>query len=185
MKKLLMLLCLGVSSHSVWANTLVEMQTNLGNIEIELYDDKAPMSVNNFKGYIKSGFYKETIFHRVIPGFMAQGGGMTANMQEKKTRAPIKNEAGNGIANTRGTLAMARTSNPDSATSQFFINVADNNFLNRSPGNPGYAVFGKVVKGMDVVDRIVQAPTSNYGMHQNVPKQPIKIVDIKIKNSQK
>ena len=102
----------------MWANTLVEMQTNLGNIEIELYDDKAPMSVNNFKGYIKSGFYKETIFHRVIPGFMAQGGGMTANMQEKSTRAPIKTK-GNGIANTRGTLAMARTSNPDSATSQF------------------------------------------------------------------
>ncbi len=110
---------------------------------------------------------------------------MTANMQEKTTRAPIKNEAGNGIANTRGTLAMARTSDPDSATSQFFINVADNKFLNRSPGNPGYAVFGKVVKGMDVVDRIVQVPTSNYGMHQNVPKQPIKIVDIKIKTTGK
>ncbi|EKF46511.1 MULTISPECIES: peptidylprolyl isomerase [Acinetobacter] len=185
MKKLLMLFCLGLSSHSVWANSLVEMQTNLGNIEIELYDDKAPISVNNFKSYIKSGFYKETIFHRVIPGFMAQGGGMTANMQEKTTRAPIKNEAGNGIANTRGTLAMARTSDPDSATSQFFINVADNKFLNRSPGNPGYAVFGKVVKGMDVVDRIVQVPTSNYGMHQNVPKQPIKIVDIKIKTTGK
>ncbi|MFW1875225.1 peptidylprolyl isomerase, partial [Acinetobacter baumannii] len=99
----------GVSSHSVWAKTLVEMQTNLGKIEIELYDDKAPMSVNNFKGYIKSGFYKETIFHRVIPGFMAQGGVMTTNMQEKTTREPIKNEAGYGIANTRGTLAMART----------------------------------------------------------------------------
>lgn len=185
MKKLLMLFCLSVSSHSVWANSLVEMQTNLGNIEIELYDDKAPISVNNFKSYIKSGFYKETIFHRVIPGFMAQGGGMTANMQEKTTKAPIKNEAGNGISNTRGTLAMARTSDPDSATSQFFINVADNKFLNRSPGNPGYAVFGKVIKGMEVVDRIVQVPTSNYGMNQNVPKQPIKIVDIKIKTSKK
>ncbi|MGT2552351.1 peptidylprolyl isomerase [Acinetobacter geminorum] len=185
MKKLLMLCCLGISSHSVWADTLVEMQTNLGNIEIELYDDKAPKSVKNFKDYIKSGFYKDTIFHRVIPGFMVQGGGLTANMQEKTTRAPIKNEAGNGIANTRGTLAMARTANPDSATSQFFINVADNNFLNRSAGNPGYAVFGKVIKGMDVVDRIVQVPTSNYGLHQNVPKQSIKIVDIKFKTFQK
>lgn len=180
-----MLCCLGISSHSVWADTLVEMQTNLGNIEIQLYDDKAPKSVKNFKDYIKSGFYKDTIFHRVIPGFMVQGGGLTANMQEKTTRAPIKNEAGNGIANTRGTLAMARTANPDSATSQFFINVADNNFLNRSAGNAGYAVFGKVIKGMDVVDRIVQVPTSNYGMHQNVPKQAIKIVDIKFKTLQK
>ncbi|NUF35963.1 peptidyl-prolyl cis-trans isomerase, partial [Acinetobacter oleivorans] len=166
--------CLGLSSHSVWADTLVEMQTNLGNIEIQLYDEKAPISVKNFKTYIKSNFYKDTIFHRVIPGFMAQGGGLTANMQEKTTRAPIKNEAGNGIANTRGTLAMARTANPDSATSQFFINVADNSFLNRSAGNAGYAVFGKVIKGMDVVDRIVKVPTTNDGMHQNVPKQPIK-----------
>lgn len=185
MKKLLMLCCLGISSHSVWADTLVEMQTNLGNIEIQLYDDKAPNSVKNFKDYIKSGFYKDTIFHRVIPSFMVQGGGLTANTQEKTTRAPIKNEAGNGIANTRGTLAMARTANPNSATSQFFINVADNNFLNRSAGNAGYAVFGKVIKGMDVVDRIVQVPTSNYGMHQNVPKQAIKIVDIKFKTLQK
>ncbi|MBJ9741748.1 peptidyl-prolyl cis-trans isomerase [Acinetobacter oleivorans] len=181
MKKLLMLCCLGLSSHSVWADTLVEMQTNLGNIEIQLYDEKAPISVKNFKTYIKSNFYKDTIFHRVIPGFMVQGGGLTANMQEKTTRAPIKNEAGNGIANTRGTLAMARTANPDSATSQFFINVADNSFLNRSAGNAGYAVFGKVIKGMDVVDHIVKVSTTNDGMHQNVPKQPIKILEVKIK----
>lgn len=181
LKKIALVLSVGLSSHAVWANTLVEMQTNVGNVEIELYDEKAPISVQNFKSYIKSGFYKGTIFHRVIPEFMIQGGGLNQSMQEKKTKAPIKNEAGNGIANTRGTLAMARTADPDSATSQFFINVADNNFLNRSAGNAGYAVFGKVTKGMDVVDRMVKVPTSNHGMHQDVPNQPIVIKNMTIK----
>ena len=153
----------------------------MGNIEIELFNDKAPVSAKNFESYVKSNFYAGTIFHRVIPGFMIQGGGMDANMIEKATKAPIINEANNGLKNVRGTLAMARTSDPNSATSQFFINVADNSFLNRSAMDAGYAVFGKVTKGMNVVDKIVNVPTGNYGMHQNVPKQPIKIISVQIK----
>ena len=153
----------------------------MGNIEIELFNDKAPVSAKNFENYVKSNFYAGTIFHRVIPGFMIQGGGMDANMIEKATKAPIINEANNGLKNVRGTLAMARTSDPNSATSQFFINVADNSFLNRSAMDAGYAVFGKVTKGMNVVDKIVNVPTGNYGMHQNVPKQPIKIISVQIK----
>ena len=163
------------------ANTLVEMKTSMGNIEIELFNDKAPVSAKNFEDYAKANFYNGTIFHRVIPGFMIQCGGMDTNMVEKPTKAPIKNESSNGVKNTRGTLAMARTNNPNSATSQFFINVVDNDFLNKGSMNAGYAVFGKVTKGMDVVDKIVKVPTASYGMHQDVPKQPVKILSVNIK----
>ncbi|MCJ0830416.1 peptidylprolyl isomerase [Acinetobacter sp. NIPH1876] len=183
MKKLFMTTGLILASSHLFANTMVDMKTSMGNIEIELFDDKAPVSAKNFESYVKSNFYTGTIFHRVIPGFMVQGGGLDANMIEKTTKAPIVNESGNGLKNVRGTLAMARTSNPNSASSQFFINVADNNFLNKSPMDAGYAVFGKVTKGMDIVDKIVNVPTANYGMHQNVPKQPIKIISVQIKNT--
>lgn len=165
------------------ANTLVEMKTSMGNIEIELFNDKAPISAKNFEDYAKANFYNGTIFHRVIPGFMIQGGGMDANMVEKQTKAPITNESSNGLKNTRGTLAMARTNNPNSATSQFFINVADNDFLNKGSMNAGYAVFGKVTKGMDVVDKIVKVPTTSYGMHQDVPQQPVKILNVSVKQA--
>ena len=182
LKKICLAASLIVAGGHVFANTLLEMKTSMGNIEIELYDDKAPVSAKNFASYAKSNFYNGTIFHRVIPGFMIQGGGIDVNMIEKTTKAPIVNEASNGLKNNRGTLAMARTSDPNSATSQFFINVADNNFLNRSTMDAGYAVFGKVTKGMDIVDKIVKVPTGNYGMHQNVPKQPIKIISVQIKH---
>lgn len=182
MKKLFIATSLILASGSLFANTLVDMKTSMGTIEIELYDDQAPISAKNFENYVKSSFYSGTIFHRVIPGFMIQGGGMDVNMIEKTTKAPIVNEASNGLKNNRGTLAMARTSDPNSATSQFFINVADNNFLNRSTMDAGYAVFGKVTKGMDIVDKIVKVATGNYGMHQNVPKQPIKIISVQIKH---
>jgi peptidyl-prolyl cis-trans isomerase A (cyclophilin A) len=154
--------------------TQVELRTSLGNILIELDPVKAPISVKNFLAYVDSGFYNDTIFHRVIPGFMVQGGGFTSHMQQKDTMAPIKNEATNGLHNVRGTLSMARTSNPDSATSQFFINVADNAFLD--PGrDAGYAVFAKVVSGMDVVDLIVNAQTTTKQGMQNVPIDPVVI----------
>ncbi|UNT64520.1 peptidyl-prolyl cis-trans isomerase [Acinetobacter towneri] len=175
------LAAMAMSFNVMAANSIIEMKTSMGNIEIELFNDKAPISAKNFENYAKSNFYNGTIFHRVIPGFMVQGGGMDAKMQEKPTKAAIRNESGNGLKNTRGTLAMARMNHPDSASSQFFINVVDNDFLNRSPRNAGYAVFGKVTKGMDVVDRIVKVPTGNYGMHQNVPKQAVKILSVTVK----
>lgn len=169
-------------SLNAWAdNSIVEMKTNQGTIEIELYNDKAPISAKNFEDYIKADFYRGTIFHRVIPGFMIQGGGMDAQMAEKQTRAPIKNESYNGLRNTRGTLAMARTNDPNSASSQFFINTVDNDFLNKSAMNAGYAVFGKVIKGMDVVDKIEKVPTVNRGVHQNVPQSLVLIQSVKIK----
>lgn len=174
-----------MSISSFAANTLIEMKTSLGNIEIELFNDKAPISAKNFETYAKSKFYNETIFHRVIPGFMVQGGGMDIKLQEKATRPAIRNEAHNGLKNTRGTLAMARTNNPNSATSQFFINVANNDFLDKSMMNDGYAVFGKVIKGMDVVDKIVKVPTTTVSMHQNVPRQAIKILSVNIKTAVK
>ncbi len=171
-----------VAASSVMAaNTQMQIQTSMGNIEIELFDDKAPLSTQNFKNYVKANFYNGTIFHRVIPGFMVQGGGMDSRMIEKQTKAPIRNESNNGLKNDVGTLAMARTNDPNSASSQFFINVANNDFLNKSPSNEGYAVFGQVTKGMDVVNKIVKVPTSNYGMQQNVPNQPIKITAVSIK----
>ncbi len=151
----------------------VKFSTTLGDFVIELYPDKAPISVQNFLDYVNSGFYNGTIFHRVIPGFVIQGGGFTADMQRKQTRPPITNEAENGLKNLRGTLSMARTQDVNSATSQFFINLVDNAALDHTPGNYGYAVFGKVVKGMDVVDKIAQVQTGNKGPYQNVPLEPV------------
>ena len=166
------------------ANTLVEMRTSAGTIEIELYNDKAPISTKNFESYIKEGFYNGTIFHRVIPDFMIQGGGFNAAMIEKEIqKAPIRNEASNGLSNKRGTLAMARTNQPDSARAQFFINLVDNQFLDRSPMNAGYAVFGEVKKGLEVVDKIAKVPTANKGMHQNVPVSAVEIISMTIKTT--
>jgi peptidyl-prolyl cis-trans isomerase B (cyclophilin B) len=156
----------------------VTLDTSKGKIVIELYPDKAPVSVKNFLTYVNEKFYDGTIFHRVIPGFMIQGGGFTANMTQKEGHAPIKNEADNGLRNTRGTLAMARTPDPNSASSQFFINVADNRSLDhtgKTPDGWGYAVFGKVVEGMDVADAIVGVPTTSKGPYQNVPREPVTI----------
>ncbi len=161
-------------------NPMVVMSTSKGDIEIELYPDKAPITVENFLGYVKNGFYDGTVFHRVIPGFMIQGGGFTPDMNQKTTGAPIKNEADNGLKNDRGTIAMARTNVVDSATSQFFINVANNDFLNHGSRDFGYAVFGKVVEGMDVVDRIAAAKTRSVGMVQDVPEESIVIESVRV-----
>lgn len=164
-------------------NPVVLIKTNKGFIKAELYADKAPISVKNFLDYATANFYDGTVFHRVIPGFMVQGGGFTPNFEQKKTNAPIKNEANNGVKNTRGTLAMARTSDVNSATAQFFINVADNDFLNYRSDKPaeyGYAVFGKVTEGMDVVDQIVKVKTGSYGPHRDVPAEPVVIEGIVI-----
>lgn len=156
----------------------VEMKTSQGNITLELYADKAPVTVENFLQYVRDGHYNGTIFHRVIPGFMIQGGGFEPGMKQKATRDTIKNEADNGLANETGTIAMARTPDPHSASSQFFINVANNSFLNYSAPNPqgwGYCVFGKVVEGMDVVNRIQHVKTGNSGFHQDVPVEDVVI----------
>jgi len=155
----------------------VKFATSAGDIVVELDAAKAPKTVANFVEYVKAGHYDGTIFHRVIPNFMIQGGGMTPDMKEKATRAPIPLESGNGLDNVRGTLAMARTMDPNSATAQFFINVTDNGFLNKAQSRDGngYAVFGKVVSGMEVVDKIRAVPTGNKGMHQNVPLEPVLI----------
>lgn len=153
-------------------NPVVLLETTSGDILIELYPDKAPKTVENFLQYVDSGFYKNTIFHRVIAGFMIQGGGYTVKMEEKATQAPIPNEASNGLANDRGTIAMARTMEPHSATAQFFINLVDNDFLNFSAETMqgwGYCVFGKVTEGMDVVDKIAKVKTKSQGMHDDVP----------------
>ena len=151
----------------------VDLHTNLGVIRVELDDERAPLSAANFIEYVKSGHYDGTVFHRVIPGFMIQGGGMEPGMKQKPTRGEIKNEANNGLKNDKYTLAMARTNAPHSATAQFFINVVDNQRLDTYGG--GYAVFGKVVAGMDVVDKIKTVPTGNRGPHQNVPTEPVTI----------
>ncbi len=153
----------------------VKLTTSKGPIVIQLDKDKAPISTANFVKYVSIGHYDGTIFHRVIENFMIQGGGMSAGMVEKQTGSPIRNEGTNGLKNDNYTVAMARTSNPDSATSQFFINVKDNDFLNAGPGNPGYAVFGKVIDGKGAVDAIKKVPTGNAGGHENVPKTPIVI----------
>ena len=158
------------------ANPQIELKTSQGTVTIELYQDKAPKTVENFLQYAKDGFFNGTVFHRVIPGFMIQGGGFTPDLKQKETRAPIQNEAKNGLKNETGTLAMARTGDPHSATAQFFINLKDNSFLDY-PGRDGwgYAVFGKVVQGFDVVQKIATVPTSNAGPHQNVPTTPVLI----------
>jgi len=157
---------------------MIKLTTSHGVITLELDSEKAPKTAANFLAYVESGHYDGTIFHRVIDGFMIQGGGMGVGMKEKQTREPIENEAANGLKNDRGTIAMARTSDPHSATAQFFINVADNDFLNfRAPsGNGwGYCVFGKVVEGMDVVDKIKGVKTGNKGFHQDVPVEDVVI----------
>jgi peptidyl-prolyl cis-trans isomerase A (cyclophilin A) len=161
-------------------NPMVIMSTSMGDIKIELYPDQAPATVENFLGYVKDGFYDGTIFHRVIPGFMIQGGGFTPDMNQKPTKEPIKNEADNGLKNDKGTIAMARTNVVDSATSQFFINDASNDFLNHGSKDFGYAVFGKVVGGMDVVDRIAVVKTGSVGMFQDLPKETIVIKSVKV-----
>ena len=157
----------------------VKLATGMGDIVLELYPDKAPATVADFLQYVKDGHYNGTVFHRVIDGFMIQGGGMDAKLNEKRTRAPIKNEADNGLKNEPYTIAMARTNDPNSATSQFFINVADNQRLNhtaKTPAGWGYAVFGQVVQGKDVVDKIKAVPTTTQGMYQNVPQPPVPIL---------
>lgn len=159
------------------------MKTNIGEIKLELYPDKAPVTVENFISYVKDNFFNGLIFHRVINGFMIQGGGFDENLRQKETKAPIKIESDNGLKNDRGTIAMARTNDPNSATSQFFINLVDNNFLNfRSPDvtGYGYAVFGKVTDGMDVVDKIATVPTGSFGYMQDVPKYLIQIESVEI-----
>ena len=159
------------------AQSKVQLKTSMGDIVLELNDAKAPKSAANFLQYVRDKHYDGTVFHRVIDGFMIQGGGMDTNLNEKPTRAPIPLEASNGLKNDRGTIAMARTGNPNSATSQFFINVVNNDMLNApKPDGHGYAVFGKVVKGMDVVDKIRAVATGNRGMHQNVPTTPVTIL---------
>ena len=159
---------------------MVLLSTSLGEIKIELYDKEAPETVSNFLGYVNDGFFDGTIFHRVIAGFMIQGGGFTSDMQQKSTKPPIKNEAANGLKNELGTLAMARTNVVDSATSQFFINVKDNDFLNhQGQANFGYCVFGKVVEGLDVVRQIEAVATGRSGMHDDVPVTPVVIQSAK------
>ncbi|WP_432322841.1 peptidylprolyl isomerase A [Yersinia enterocolitica] len=158
----------------------VLLTTSVGNIELELNSQKAPVSTQNFVDYVNNGYYNNTIFHRVIPGFMIQGGGFTADFKQKTAKTPIKNEADNGLRNLRGTISMARTADKDSATSQLFLNVADNAFLDHGQRDFGYAVFGKVVKGMDVVEKISQVQTENVGPYQNVPVKPITILSAKV-----
>ncbi len=154
---------------------MITLSTSHGDIVIELFDEAAPLSCANFRQYIDEGHYDDTIFHRVIPNFMIQGGGMVADMSQKETRDSVKNEADNGKKNVRGTLAMARTAVVDSATSQFFINLSDNDFLNHSDRDFGYTVFGQVVDGMDVADKIAAVPTGTTRGHQDVPVEPVTI----------
>lgn len=162
---------------------MVTLHTNHGDIVIKTFADKAPLSVENFLNYCRSGFYDNTIFHRVINGFMIQGGGFVPGMEQKATEAPVKNEANNGLKNTRGTLAMARTNDPHSATAQFFINVVDNDFLNfrsERPDGWGYCVFAEVTEGLDVVDKIKGVATGRSGMHQDVPKEDVIIAHVTV-----
>ena len=163
--------------------TQVEIKTSFGTITLELYPDKAPKTVENFLRYMKEGHFKGTVFHRVIPGFMIQGGGFDKTLKQKPAKQQVENEAANGLKNEIGTIAMARTSDPHSASAQFFINVADNVPLNHTSPTPqgyGYAVFGKVIKGMDVVNKIAAVPTGNRGGHQNVPVEDVMIEDVKL-----
>lgn len=165
----------GMASKQAVERPTVVFSTTLGELTIELYPDEAPVTVKNFLEYVDSGFYNGIIFHRVIPGFVLQGGGFTEEMVQKSTRPPIKNEADNGLKNDRGTLSMARTQDINSATSQFFINLKNNGVLDHGGRDFGYAVFGKVIEGMDVIDKISGVPTGNKGPYQNVPVQPVVI----------
>ena len=165
-------------NHAAMKNVMVEMQTSLGNITLLLDYKKAPISVKNFLRYVDEGFYNGSIFHRVIPGFMVQGGGFDAKMQRLEGHEPIKNEAENGLLNLRGTIAMARTQAVDSATCQFFINSVDNAFLDHNQSNFGYAVFGKVIQGMSVIHAIEAQPTTSRGRFANVPTKPITIISV-------
>jgi len=161
------------------ANPVVVLETNYGTIKIELFEDQAPATVKNFLGYVDDKFYDGLIFHRVIDGFMIQGGGFMPGMKEKKTKEPIRNESNNGLSNLRGTIAMARTNDPDSATAQFYLNVVDNKALDRSGRNAGYCVFGRVTDGMDVVDKIKKLKTADVGQFQNVPVDDVVIKSIR------
>ena len=170
-----------VGQEDAISNPQVVMETSQGEIVLELYRDKAPLTVKNFLAYMDADFYSHTIFHRVIPGFMIQGGGFTGDMQKKPNKPPVKNEADNGLKNDRGTIAMARTQAPHSASSQFFINMVDNAFLNyksQTTSGWGYAVFGKVIKGMDVVDAIAKVETGSQGRFRDVPKIPVEIIKV-------
>ncbi len=183
------LAALFVGSAALAADPQVEIKTNMGTITLELYPDKAPKSVENFLQYVKDGFYKGTIFHRVISGFMIQGGGFGGDLLQKKTRATIQNEANNGLKNDVGTIAMARTPDPHSASAQFFINVKNNDFLNHTSPSPqgwGYTVFGKVVKGMEVVNKIATVETGSAGpFSSDAPRKPIVIEDARILSAAK
>ncbi len=173
---ILFLVPVGTAAEEEGNNPMVEVNTNLGSFTLELYPDKAPISVKNFLDYVSKKFYDGTTFHRVIPTFMIQGGGFTPDMMKKATGAPIKNEAKNGLSNLKGTIAMARTSDINSATCQFFINVKDNpglDYRGDSPAEYGYAVFGKVIDGMDTVEKIKGVPTTTKGAYQNVPVKPV------------
>ena len=163
------------------SNPVVTIKTSMGSIDVELFPDKAPKSVENFLGYVKAAHYDNTVFHRVIAGFMIQGGGFDKQMNKKSSRAAVVNEAGNGLKNDTGTIAMARTSDPDSATSQFYINAKDNQALNRSEGNPGYTVFGKVVGGLDVVKKIEASQTSTQSGMKDVPVTAVLIESVRLK----
>ena len=182
-KNLLLYGLLLSASISAFAAPSVEFQTNQGNFTVELYPEKAPKTVANFLQYVKDGFYENTIFHRVINHFMIQGGGFERDLSEKNTRAPIANEAGNGLLNETGTLAMARTADPDSATAQFFVNLTDNQFLNYAGPDPdqiGYCVFGKVTSGIEVVQKIGLVQTNTVGRNSDVPIKPIVIKSVKL-----
>ena len=181
--KLYFIFLLSFTSLNIYAEENIKfvIDTSKGNIVIEIYPKKAPITVKNFESYVNKGFYNNTIFHRVIDGFMIQGGGFTKDMAQKKTDAPIQNEASNGLKNEKYTIAMARTQDPDSASSQFFINVNNNNFLDY-PGQDGagYCVFGKVIEGQDVVDKIAKVKTGSSGMHQDVPNEPVIIEEASV-----
>ena len=185
--KYLIIITIIITNYGVTAemttNTKIIIKTTSGDIKLELYDDKAPITVSNFKKYIESKYFSNTIFHRVIKDFMIQGGGFSVEMIEKDTFAPIQNEANNLLSNERGTIAMARTPDPHSASAQFFINLKDNTFLNfksQTQQGWGYCVFGKVLEGLDIIDKIALTETGNYGPHQDVPQKPIIINEIVI-----